>query len=208
MDKNKSTKDDDIRDVLKTILTDELRRFQKETGHPARLISELGIEHGNFRIDIVTINGIIHGYEIKSDADSLTRLPEQAGAYSAIFDKVTLVVGEKHIIRALSIIPDWWGVKLARSRSDGFVSLSNIRSPLKNTSIDKLAVSRLLWRNEALDILDSRNAVFGVKTKRRELIYQRLASVIDLIDLQEAVREKLFTRQDWRVDQLLLQCGD
>ena len=202
------TYDESVRSALSDFLVDELRQSQKITGHPSRIISELGIGHGAFRIDIVAVNGLMHGYEIKSDADTLARLPEQAEAYSRVFDKLTLVVGERHIIKALSIIPDWWGVKLAKSHADGTILFSDIRTALNNESQDVFSVAQLLWRQEALDILESRNFAYGVKSKRRELIYKRLVSAIGIADLQKSVRDKLFTRQDWRSDQPLLQHGD
>jgi len=204
-----NTYDENIREALIKLLLDELRQSHEVTGHPARIISELGISHGAFRIDIVTVNSCVHGYEIKSDADTLVRLPEQAKAYSQVFDKLTLVVGEKHIINAMSIIPDWWGVKLAKIHTDSStILLSDIRTALDNKSQDILSVAHLLWRQEALDILESNNAANGVKSKRREFIYERLVSAIDFIDIQKAVREKLFTRQDLRADRQLLQYGD
>ena len=63
-----------------------------------------------------------------------------------------------------------------------------------------LSVARLLWRQEALDILESKNAAYGVKSKRREFIYEQLVSARDNVDLEKAVRDKLFTDQDWRSD--------
>jgi hypothetical protein len=67
-----------------------------------RIIEELGVVHGKSRIDIAVINGLMHGYEIKSDKDTLQRLPEQMNMYNSVFNKVTLVVG-KIIYLELSI---------------------------------------------------------------------------------------------------------
>src|SRR4051812_32014446 len=41
------------------------------------VIDELGIAHAKARIDVAVINGCLHGFEIKSAADTLTRLPRQ-----------------------------------------------------------------------------------------------------------------------------------
>lgn len=60
----------------------------------------------------------MHGYELKGDHDTLCRLPEQANAYSAIFDFVTLVVSERHLLRAIDVVPDWWGIRIARVGRD------------------------------------------------------------------------------------------
>lgn len=202
--KMKNTKDQNIREAL----IEELLHEQAKTGHPTRIFSEFGVNHGDVRADIVTVNGIIHGYEIKSDADTLHRLPVQARAYSQVFSKVTLVVGEQHIIEALDIIPDWWGVKLAKGDVNGFVVITNIRTAHKNPKQDKIAISRLLWKQEAIEILESIGKDAGIRTKRREFVYERLASEMNSIQLQEKVKDKLFNRPGWRVDQPLLLYGD
>lgn len=205
--KMKNTKDRTIRRALCNKLLIELNQERNLTGHPARIFSEFGINHGDVRADVVTVNGIIHGYEIKSDADTLERLPNQVKAYGQVFDKVTLVVGETHIIEALSIIPDWWGVKLAKGDAvNKTVTLTVIREACANQEQDKLAISRLLWKQEAIDILESMGKDRGIRTKRREFVYERLASTLSMIELQGRVKDKLFNRSDWRVDQPLLQC--
>lgn len=204
----KNTKDKTIREALINKLTEDLILEQAKNNHPARIFSEFGVNHGKARIDIAVVNGIIHGYEIKSDADTLERLPEQCTAYNQVFDKITLVVGEKHIIDALQTIPIWWGVILAKEHENGKVKLGNIREPLKNPYQNKVAIARLLWKQEAIEILESKNKAKGVKGKYREFAYQRLASETSQEELKEIVNDKLFSRLDWRVDQQLLQCGD
>jgi hypothetical protein len=59
-----------------------------------RILQEFSISDA--RIDIAVFNGIMHGYEIKSDVDTLKRLPQQIKAYDSIFDKITLIVGKAH----------------------------------------------------------------------------------------------------------------
>lgn len=75
------------------------------------VIDEFSISLGASRADIAVINGVMHGYELKSESDSLERLPLQIKHYSSVMDKVTLVVAEKHLFGALELIPDWWGGK-------------------------------------------------------------------------------------------------
>ncbi len=65
-------KDFHIRTVLKSKI---VSRYAKD---PSTLIvDELGIRQGAARIDVTVINGVIHGYELKSDCDTLNRLPSQ-----------------------------------------------------------------------------------------------------------------------------------
>src|SRR5690348_7019228 len=69
------------------------------------VIDELGLMHGAFRADIAVVNGRLTGYEIKSNADSLARLKIQTTAYNAVFDRVAIVVGERHRKAIASRVP-------------------------------------------------------------------------------------------------------
>lgn len=202
----KITRDITIRRELYNLVVRELYEEQSKTGHPARIFSEFGINHGVVRADIVAVNGIMHGYEIKSDADTLERLPKQVSAYNTVFDKVTLVVGERHIIKALSVIPDWWGVKLAKVTCDNAIKLRTIRNSEFNPKQDKISIAKLLWKDEAIDILESLGEDDGIRAKNRDPIYERLASVLGENELKDQVRDRLFHRLDWRADQPLLRC--
>ena len=80
-------RDRDVRQAL----TENLRALHD--GAPdTHIRHELGLEHGQVFVDVVVINGELHGYELKSDSDTLDRLPRQVQAYSAVLDKATLVV--------------------------------------------------------------------------------------------------------------------
>ncbi|MFI5240605.1 MAG: sce7726 family protein [Candidatus Saccharimonadia bacterium] len=193
-----NTNDVAIRKVLKCTLEEKHREDPT-----VRIIDELGVNNGSARVDIAVVNGVLHGYEIKSDLDTLQRLPAQIEAYNTVFDKVTIVVGAHHIHEALGLVPDWWGVSLVRRNAKGDLYLSNIREADKNPSPDSVAIARLLWRDEALAILESINAARGVRTKTRSVIYERLATNLEQSALRKRVRETLFFRPNWRVEQKL-----
>ncbi len=40
------------------------------------ILDELRLRHGAARIDVALVNGIIHGFELKSEKDTLKRLPK------------------------------------------------------------------------------------------------------------------------------------
>ena len=122
------TKDYEIRQAL---VRDLKVAYKDDPEH--KIVEELGINHGSVRADIAVINGIMDCYEIKSDRDTLQRLPEQIRAYNAVFDKITLVVGFSHVYEALEIIPDWWGVKIAKTNTTGDVIFSAIRESIIKT---------------------------------------------------------------------------
>ena len=84
---------------VRRILRDRLQATQV-VSDDARLVEELGLCKGSVRADIAVVNGILKGYEIKSEKDTIARLKTQASVYSQVFDTVTLVVAERHLKKA------------------------------------------------------------------------------------------------------------
>lgn len=95
-----------------------------------RIVEEMGVWSGTVRIDMAVINGEITGIELKSDCDTLDRLPFQAQVYSKVFDRIIIVVGEKHAEKAFDSVPSWWGFTTAKVVL-GQVKLSTRRRPKK-----------------------------------------------------------------------------
>jgi hypothetical protein len=187
-------KDSDIRAVLKNKI---LRRYLKD--QDTVIIDELGINNGSSRVDVALVNGTIHGFEIKSDCDSLARLPDQIRAFCEVLDQVTLVVGYKLAGAALKMIPNWWGVKLAEQKTNGEIHLSEARSPINNPHLEIQSIVKLLWRVEALELLEEIDSIKGFKSKPRQYIYEKLAEIADIDVIRSRVRYRLKNRKDWRV---------
>lgn len=162
-----------------------------------RIIEELGINHGSVRADVAVVNGILECYEIKSDRDTLLRLPGQIKGYNAVFDKVTIVVGFTHIFDAMELIPDWWGITVAKQDRSGAVVFSHIREAQFNEDRNSISIARLLWREEALRILEEMNEADGYWSKPRNAIYNKLASVLEVGALADRVREAICLRDSW-----------
>lgn len=200
------TNDKKIRRALRCILDEELERYRKQR-RDAQIIEELGVQHGTARIDIAIVNGIMHGYEIKSDCDTLERLPEQIEEFNTVFDKLTLVVGKRHLYQAMHIVPDWWGITIAKVDVDKGVFFQTIRKAEQNQNQLGISIARLLWRKEALGILEEQNEATGVRCKPREFIYERLASTLDLDTLKQRVSSLLISREGWRSDVPLVSNG-
>ena len=146
--------------IIRTALREALRKLHARD-KKLRIIEELGVSHGTARIDIAVVNGIMHGYEIKSDQDTLQRLPEQMNIFNAVFDKVTLVVGKSHLYNAINMIPDWWGIIVAKADPNGSITFNVIREGENNKGQDGVSVARLLWREEALRILEEAGEAHG-----------------------------------------------
>ena len=166
-----------------------------------RIIDELGLEHGASRIDVAVVNGILHGFELKSDRDTLTRLPSQMSVYNSVLDRITLITGQRHAEPALRMLPDWWGLKVAEVGSRGGVRFCTVQRASDNPKVEPLAVARLLWREEAMKLLARLGETRGVTGQRRAVLYDRLAEVAPLDLLRSHVRACLKRRRTWRFAQ-------
>jgi hypothetical protein len=161
-----------------------------------RIVEEMGIWSGSVRIDIAVINGTLSGFELKSDRDTLERLPAQIDLYSKVFDHVVLVVGERHAAKGVESIPSWWGVTVASEGAQG-VELSALREPGRNPSVDPRILAKLLWKDEAIRVLEHRGSARGWRSKAVAAIHDYLASALTLEELSMAVRDALKAREQW-----------
>jgi hypothetical protein len=184
-------RDADVRAAVRQMLTE-----QHAGDDDTKIVEEMGIWSGSVRIDVAVINGRLTGYELKSDRDTLDRLPAQAELYSRVFDEVCLVVGARHAGKARRIVPRWWGVMVATVRK-GEVRLQLVREGKPNPAPDPLLVARLLWRSEALAILEARGMAKGWRSKSAPQVHAHLASVLSQAELSDAVRAALKARQGW-----------
>lgn len=186
-------RDRDVREALH-------RKVLKEHhDHPDTLVlNELGLRYGTCRVDIAVVNGFLHGFEIKSDSDTLERLPTQIVFYGAVLDRATLVVGEKHYDKAAALLPEWWGIKVAAVGARGAVTFANARPFGHNRDIDPVALAELLWRPEVIDILRARGAPARLLREPRAALHRHLADALPLNDLRVAVRQQLKARERWR----------
>jgi hypothetical protein len=183
-------RDKDVRNAVWQLLADV------HAGDPnTRLVQEMGIWSGTVRIDIAVINGELSGFELKSDRDTLQRLPYQAELYSKVFDKLTLIVGSRHAAKAQEHIPEWWGITVA-TQVKSEIALHPVRAGVKNPSPDPYLIAQLLWKGEAIQVLDHFNLAKGWRAKRVKFIHQRLANELPFDDLTYQVRAALKRRPD------------
>ncbi|TIO75957.1 MAG: sce7726 family protein [Mesorhizobium sp.] len=184
-------RDKDVRLAVRNRL-EALHKDDEDT----RIVEEMGVWSGSVRVDLAVINGELSGFELKSDSDTLQRLPIQADIYSRVFDQVTLVVGRRHADKASDIIPSWWGVMVAEQTNAGVV-LECHKYGSRNPSPDPKLVAGLLWKEEALEVLEVHGLAEGWRSKPAKAIHQRLAEELSLSDLGDKVREALKSRVAW-----------
>src|SRR5579864_483578 len=194
-------RDADIRRVLRQQL-DKSSKADDAT----LIIEELGLCSGIVRVDIAVVNGALKGYEIKSERDTLTRLSAQAATYNRIFDTMTVVVAERHLIAAEALIPNWWGIQVPNSHeSSSLITIDHVRGESTNPGVDPSLLVQLLWRDEVLNLLDQVNASKSLRSKPRRVLWEVLARTVPLPQLQDMVRRCLRTRCRWRVDAQQIQ---
>jgi hypothetical protein len=181
-------RDADVRRAVKAWLV-------TEHGHErdARLVEEMGVWSGSVRIDVALVNGSLSGYELKSDSDTLERLPRQLAIYSRVFDYLYLIVGKKHIEKAQKILPNWWGIKIA-VQGDSGVRLLPHQEPSLNPSPDPYLIAELLSKDEAIGVLQKFKLDKGWRSKKIRLVHERLASELELRHLKDEVRAVLKAR--------------
>lgn len=168
------------------------------------VVDELGLLHGAARVDIAVINGHIRGLEIKAEADTLARLPQQILAYGQVVDRATLIAADKHIDAAIDRLPDWWGVVRASRTANGSVKLSRVRAERANRAVDPISLARLLWHSEAAELLRLTGCEDRLLRAPRATLYAALATSLSKRDLSTAVRTALKNRANWRDQKLPL----
>ena len=163
------------------------------TDSDTAILQELGLRCGRVRVDVAVVNGLLHGYEIKSDKDSLHRLSTQMSLYAKVLDQVTLVVGSRLLSHCIDTVPGWCGV-LHASESLGCFHFSQVRAPRTNPARDPRALVELLWFDDAIALLEQHNLARGVRGKPRRFVWDRICAVISVDEIATAVRASLRAR--------------
>jgi len=168
----------------------------------SKVVDEFCVSVGEARMDIAVINGSLHGYEIKSDCDTLYRLQSQISTYSKTFDYLTIVTGRKHLENVIEIIPQWCGVIVAtNNKTNNGVNLKTVRKPKINHQVDNLSLAQLLWKDETIQILSTMGIKKGLSGKPKPVLWKLLADNSSKKELSAWVREKLKLRLNWKSDQ-------
>lgn len=185
-------RDMDIRQALFRML------WAHHEGEPdAFILEELGLCQGSAIVDVAAVNGDIHGFEIKSENDTLQRLPAQQEVYSKTLERMTIVTTKKHIDGVREKVPHWWGI-LQAEKKNSMINLKEVRPPKANPGIHPYSLAQLLWRDEALEILDNMGLSKGLRSKPRALLWEKLVECLPLDRLAKLIRLYLRTRKNWR----------
>lgn len=166
------------------------------------VVDELGLKNGSIRADIAVLNGKLVGYEIKTESDTLYRLPSQIEAYNEVFDKVFIIVGDRHLQKTIETVPPWWGIYQINTGEDGEYCFTCYRDGKANKSQNPFTLAQLLWKSEALELANKvlRHNV-KPQTPKKE-IYDIISGTCSKKKLSKVVIQYLKKRDNWRADRL------
>jgi hypothetical protein len=167
------------------LLDRDIREFLKKHFKEKMFVDE--VNTGKARIDLLDLSTELHGYEIKSDVDTFSRLDRQIRNYNKTLSKITIVVGAKKLPVIESKVPAFWGIILVHE-VDGKVILHNVRNALSNPSFDKRVAICTLWKSELLDIISNKFKV-SARSRYVKMRRWRLASILEReLDADETIK--------------------
>ncbi|MDQ2772057.1 MAG: sce7726 family protein [Bacteroidota bacterium] len=146
---------------------------------------------GSTRADVVHITEhFMHGYEVKGDGDTLQRVANQLRCYGEVYDFVTFVVTEKHLLNLLPLLPEWVGVLVASG-----AGLRPHRAAAYNATVEPAPLAKLVLLEEVKQFLLARGLT-GVSTLRSREVGQflRTTQLVPLSNLAQFVRQRLMAR--------------
>ena len=188
-----ASRDSDIRHALHRV------RLRRHHSNPSTLVvDELGLAHAKCRVDVAVIRRTIHGYEIKSGMDTLSRLRRQLSVYEKTLEELTFVTDEKHIPELNSEIPEWCGLIVAEKGPRGGMRLNSFRRAELNPYVDPVMLAHLLWKTEALELLSGSGYSSRDLRRPRKQLYEMLSEVLTLKEITLAIREFMGKRPTWR----------
>lgn len=183
MKKKFSLYDKDIRE--------DLFIYLEELYGKIRILEEVNI--GDSRADAIgVIDGALIGIEIKSDADSYTRLKSQVKDYDAFFDYNYLVVGSSHGAHASEHVPENWGI-ISVELIDGKLDFYILRAAKLGTDMSIKNKLSLLWRPELAHIQQINN-MHKYDYKSKAWVRDKIIETVPEAVLNDLISEELFER--------------
>ncbi len=135
---------------------------------------------GRSRADLVLINGLATGIEIKSDRDSLGRLSSQLRDYSKVFPQTMVVTGSVHLPEVVKMVPKSTGVFELTRRN----TLRQIVPVVENYSyIDSDVLAGSMNQQEATDLLTALGR--EIPRKPNTLMWAEIRRKLSEVDPQE-----------------------
>ncbi|MGL1563165.1 sce7726 family protein [Vibrio parahaemolyticus] len=172
-----------------------ISKLNRMSPKPKKVIEELSVANGCAIADIVSINKIMHCYEIKGETDKIERAIKQAKYYDLAFNKVTLITTSNHLGKALKLIPVHWGIiETVYSEKDGRIKFRHHRKAENNISMDKFVAVQTLWKSEMLKVSELLGLSFLSKEKNRDFIANKISNEKNKYVISEMISDQLKLR--------------
>lgn len=172
-------------------IRDPLFDFLEETYGKIRIIEEK--QMGRSRADVVMVlPDAVCGIEIKSDADTYTRLKRQIRDYNQYFDCNYIVVGTSHAMHVEEHVPDWWGI-ITVEIENGRVDFYILRQARENPKRNRKKKLSMLWRPELAHIQEM-NQMPKYRQKSKDFVIEKILAAVPEETLCRQVSEELFER--------------
>lgn len=156
-----------------------------------RIIEEK--QMGRSRADVVLVTPeAVYGVEIKSDADTYTRLKRQVRDYNLFYDYNYIVVGTSHAYHVQEHVPKWWGI-ITVEIENGIPDFYILRKPEKNLKVKWKRKLSILWRPELAHIQEINNMP-KYKQKSKDFVIDKIIEKIPEEILQFQFCEELMQR--------------
>lgn len=167
-----------------------------------RIIEEKNM--GNSRADVIAVteNGLI-GIEIKSDADTYTRLESQIKDYDRYFDYNCIVAGSRHAAGVSDHVPEHWGI-ITVDEEEGKPDFYVMREPSLNPGMNIRDKLSLLWRPELAHIQEI-NGMYKYREKSRAFVIDKIIDNVSTSVLAAQITEELFERDYTLIDEIITE---
>ena len=166
--------------------------FLEETYGKIRIFEEK--QTGSARADVVMITPeVLYGIEIKSDADTYTRLKKQVENYDIYYDRNIIVAGSSHANHVKEHVPEWWGIITVELNETGKADFYILREPKANPRVKDERKITILWRTELNHLLE-KNELPKYKEKSKLFVQEKLLEKVPGEILWQQAYEELFER--------------
>ncbi len=173
--------------------------FLEETYGKVRILEEK--RTGSARADVVMITPqFLYGIEIKSDADSYTRLKKQVKNYDWYYDRNIIVVGSTHAAHVREHVPDTWGIISVELDEKGRVDFYVIREAMDNPKVKDKRKITILWRTELNRLLE-KNKLPKYLRKSKQFVQEKLIEKVPGDILWPQAYDELFERDYNTIEQ-------
>ena len=184
MNSERILKDKDIREPLFDFLEEKYGKI--------RIVEEK--QAGRARADVVMITPVVlYGIEIKSDADTYTRLKKQVKYYDWYYDRNIIVVGTSHAVHVREHVPEWWGVITVEYDENENLDFYVLREASDNPKVNDSKKITFLWRPELNRLLEL-NGLPKYREKSKQFVQGKLLESVPGDILWPQAYNELFER--------------